>query len=491
MAEPVVSLDDASLSTAASAQPAPIGERDQRTKLSWVKRPHPLLGLVVVFVTQLMLVVDGSIVNVALPDIQVALGFSAANLSWVVTAYALVFGGLILLSGKIGSIVGARRALIIGTMIFIVASVLGGLAPNAEILIAARALQGVGAALAAPSTLVLLVANTSPGPNRARAMSLFVLASGSGAAIGLILGGLLTTTLGWEWVMFVNAPIGVVIIAGAIVFLRETERLPSRLDFGGAATSTIAMIALVYGFTTAASEGWSSPVAIGSFAIAVLAAVALVMIERKHLNPVVPLAFFSSMRSAAPFLGMLLIPAGMFGFFYFVTLFTQHVFGFDAMGTGLALLPFVGAMLLTNQITPRLLPRFGERLIGSIGLGGLILGLLWMAQLTAESTFVSGLLGPGIVLGIGAGLAFAPLTSVIMYQAPEHEVGAASSLLQGLQQLGGSIGVAVLTTIFVGVSAVSDEANGIQAAFLLAVGFPALAVVLFGFWGRRIPAHRG
>lgn len=515
MAEPVVTVDEASLSTTAGpASPSapeptatsesiaagtevpaqqhttPVLPANQATT-PWLKRPHPLLGLVVIFTTQLMLVVDGSIVNVALPDIQVALGFSPANLSWVVTAYALVFGGLILLSGKIGSIVGAQRTLVIGTLVFIVASVLGGLAPSAEILIAARALQGVGAALAAPSTLVLLVANTTPGANRARAMSLFVLASGSGAAIGLILGGLLTTTLGWEWVMFVNAPIGVLIIAGAVLFLRETERIPSTLDFGGAAASTIAMIALVYGFTTAAADGWNSPVALVSFGVAVLAAIVLVIVERRHLSPVVPLEFFASMRSAAPFLGMLLIPAGMFGFFYFVTLFTQHVFGFDAMGTGLALLPFVGAMLITNQITPRLLPRFGERLIGSLGLVGLIAGLLWMAQLTADSTFLSGLLGPGIVLGIGAGLAFAPLTSVIMYQAPEHQVGAASSLLQGLQQLGGSIGVAVLTTIFVGVAAVSDEANGIQAAFLLAVGFPLLALILFAFWGRRIPANRG
>ncbi len=215
------------------------------------------IGLIVVFVTQLMLVVDGSIVNVALPDIQKELHFSSTNLSWVITAYAVAFAGLILLSGRIGSVIGARRALMIGVAVFVIASMAGGLAPNAEVLVAARVVQGIGAAIAAPSTLVLLVANTTEGRNRARAMALFVLAAGSGAAIGLILGGILTTGFGWRWVMFVNVPIGTLIVLGAVLFLRETERIPARLDLGGAATSTITMVALVFGFTSAAAHGWT------------------------------------------------------------------------------------------------------------------------------------------------------------------------------------------------------------------------------------------
>ena len=451
----------------------------------------PALGLVVVFITQLMLVVDASIVNVALPDIQKELHFSPTDLSWVVTAYALAFGGLILLSGKIGSIVGARLALMVGVGLFIVASALGGFAPTAEILVAARVLQGVGAAIAAPSTLVLLVANTTEGQNRARAMSLFVLAAGSGGAIGLILGGLLTTGFGWEWVMFVNVPIGILIIVGAALFLHETERVPARLDLGGAAASTIGMVALVYGFTRAASHGWTDPQVFISFGTALVALVALIFIERRHISPVVQLHFFSTMRTAVPLLGMLLVPAGMFGFFYFATLFTQHVLGFDPLGTGLALLPFVASMLVTNEIAPRVLPRIGEKVVGVVGLSGMVIGLVWLGQLNSSSTFLNGLLGPAVVLGISAGLTFAPLTSIAMDQAPEGEVSAASSLLQGMQQLGGSVGVAVLTTIFIAQTLVGGEAKGISSTLLVGAAFPALALVLFAIWGRRIPVKSG
>ncbi|GAA1438625.1 MFS transporter [Leifsonia poae] len=451
----------------------------------------PALGLIVVFITQLMLVVDASIVNVALPDIQKELHFSPTDLSWVVTAYALAFGGLILLSGKIGSIVGARLALIVGVAVFIVASAMGGFAPTPEVLVAARVLQGVGAAIAAPSTLVLLVENTTEGQNRARAMSLFVLAAGSGGAIGLILGGFLTTSFGWEWVMFVNVPIGILIIAGAALFLRETKRVPAKLDVGGAAVSTIGMVALVYAFTRAASHGWTDPQTLISFAVAIVALVGLIFIERRHSSPVVQLHFFSSMRTATPLLGMLLVPAGMFGFFYFAALFTQHVLGFDPLGTGLALLPFVAAMLVTNEIAPRFLPRIGEKVVGVAGLSGMVIGLVWLGQMNAASTFWSGILGPAIVLGISAGLTFAPLTSIAMAQAPKDEVSAASSLLQGMQQLGGSIGVAVLTTVFVGVTAISGEARGISTSLLIGAAFPAAALVLFAIWGRRIPATAG
>jgi EmrB/QacA subfamily drug resistance transporter len=449
----------------------------------------PALGLVVVFITQLMLVVDASIVNVALPDIQKQLHFSPTDLSWVVTAYALAFGGLILLSGKIGSIVGARLALMVGVAVFIVASAIGGFAPTPEILVAARVLQGIGAAIAAPSTLVLLVANTTEGANRARAMSLFVLAAGSGGAIGLILGGFLTTSFGWEWVMFVNVPIGILIILGAALFLTETDRLPAKLDLGGAAVSTIGMVGLVYGFTRAASHGWTDVQVFVSFAVAVLALVSLVFIERQHSSPVVQLHFFARMRTATPLLGMLLVPAGMFGFFYFAALFTQNVLGFDPLGTGLALLPFVAAMLITNELAPRLLlPRVGEKVVGVLGLSGMTIGLIWLGQMNAASTFASGILGPAIVLGISAGLTFAPLTSIAMAQAPKNEVSAASSLIQGMQQLGGSIGVAVLTTIFIAVTAVSGEAHGISTSLLIGAAFPAAALVLFAIWGRRIPA---
>ena len=445
-----------------------------------------MLGLVVVFVTQLMLVIDGSIVNVALPSIRAELGFTAASLSWVITAYALAFAGLILLSGRIGSLIGTRRALMAGTTVFIVASALGGFAPTAALLIVARVLQGIGAAIAAPSTLVLLMKNTTPGPQRSRAMSLFVIAAGSGGAIGLVLGGILTTNFGWEWVMFVNIPVGLLIIAGARMFLDETERLPAKLDLGGAAASTIAMIALIFGFTTAASDGWTHPLVAASFMVALLALSALMIVERRHLAPVVPLAVFSTGRRAAPLVAMLLVPAGMFGFFYFVNLFTQNVLHFTPLGTGLALLPFVGAMLLTNQFSPALLPRFGEKTFLVVGLTGLLVGLVWLGQLGVASTFVGGILAPTIIMGVGAGLTFAPLTAIILDQAAADDLSAASSLLQAAQQLGGSIGVAVLTTVFVSVSATTGPAVGTATALLFGAGFIGVALLLVVVWVRRI-----
>jgi EmrB/QacA subfamily drug resistance transporter len=449
---------------------------------------RPILGLVVVFVTQLMLVVDASIVNVALPDIQKDLHFTPSGLSWVVTAYALAFAGLMLLSGKLGSMIGAKRALMIGTLVFILASAAGGLAPTSEVLVASRVVQGIGAAIAAPSTLVLLIANTRPGAQRSRALALFVLAAGSGGAIGLILGGILTTGFGWEWVMFVNVPIGVVIVAGAALFLTETKRERSRLDVGGATASTLGMIALVYGFTSAAGEGWGSPAVLVSFAVAALALIALVLIERRHASPVVPLSLFATRRSAVPLVAMLLVPAGMFAFFYFIALFTQQVLHFDALGTGLALLPFVIALVTTSQLAPRFLPRVGEWIVGAAGLALLAGGLLWLAPLSASSTFVGSILGPIIVMGIGAGLTFAPITAVIMHFTPEEHVSATSSVLQAMQQLGGSIGVAALTTVFIAVTASGGEARGISAAILGGVAFVALAFALFAVWGRRIPA---
>jgi EmrB/QacA subfamily drug resistance transporter len=388
-----------------------------------VRRGSVALAVVILVLTQLMFVVDTSIVNVALPDIGHELGFSNGGLSWVVTAYALTFGGLILLSGKIGSMIGPRRALVLGVIVFVVASVAGGFAGSAGVLVAARALQGVGAAMAAPSVMVLLMGITAPGPQRSRAMAMFVLAVGAGAAVGLLAGGVLTQTLGWQWVMFVNAPIGVLVLLGAVRNLPEMERRRTSLDLGGAAASILAMVALVFAFTSAADRGWNSALVMGAFAVAALALVALVVCERRHPHPVMPLTFFSSMRSAGPLLSMLVVPAGQVGFLFFTTLLTQQVLGFTPIQTGLALVPFTVGLIATNQLTPRLLPRLGERIIGSTGLAGLVLGIAWMALVAADAdanTSIVAVLLPSILLGAGAGATFAPVTTVFMHQAPPN-----------------------------------------------------------------------
>jgi EmrB/QacA subfamily drug resistance transporter len=448
--------------------------------------PQGYGGVLILCLMQLMLVIDTSIVNVALPEIRSDLGFSATGLSWVITAYALVFGGLVLLSGKVGAMVGPRRALLVGASVFVAASVLGGVATTPAMLITARALQGVGAALAAPSVLVLLMSITSPGPRRSRAMALFVVAIGTGATVGLVLGGSLTTAFGWESVMFVNVPIGLAVLAGVPRLVPEIGRSAQRLDVGGAVASTVAMTAAVYGLITAASDGWGDPWVVGAFITAAGGFLALVVVERRHPNPVIPPAFFTSMRSAAPFLAMFLIPAGQFGSFYFAALFTQNVLGYTPLQTGLAVAPFALALVPANLLTPHLVARYGERVTGAAGMIGLFGGLLWMAQLDATSSFATGLLGPFILLGVGAGLTIAPLTAVLLNQAPAGQVGAASSLNQGMQQLGGAVGLAVLTTVFGSAGGGIDEAQGISTALTFAAVFPLTALILFAGWARRI-----
>ncbi|MFD2416117.1 MFS transporter [Amycolatopsis pigmentata] len=453
-----------------------------------VRRGSVKSAVVILVLTQLMLVVDTSIVNVALPAIGRELGFSSAGLSWVVTAYVLAFGGLILVSGKVGTMIGPRRALVLGVSIFVVASIGGGLATSPGVLVAARALQGAGAALAAPSVLVLLMGITAPGPQRSRAMAMFVLAVGAGAAVGLLLGGVLTQTLGWEWVMFVNAPIGFVVLLGAMRNLPEMERRRTSLDVGGAAASILVMVALVFGFTSAADRGWSSPLVLGAFAVAVASLVMLVVCERRHPHPVMPLAFFASLRSAGPLLSMLAIPAGQVGFLFFTTLLTQRVLGFTPIQTGAALVPFTLGLIATNQLTPRLLPRLGERVIGVAGLSGLVLGIAWMALVAADAvqdiSFVTVLL-PSVLLGAGAGATFAPVTAVILHQAPVEHIGAAASLNQGLQQLGGGMGLAVLTSVL---AATGGLDHGLSATLLATAAFPLAGLILFGVGARRIPA---
>jgi EmrB/QacA subfamily drug resistance transporter len=446
-------------------------------------------SVLVLTLMQVTLVIDNSVVNVALPVIRDELGFSAAGLSWVVTSYALAFGGLVLLSGRVGAIIGPRRALLVGISVFVAASALGGLALTPGMLIAARVLQGVGAALAAPSTLVLLMAITQPGVQRARAMSLFVLAIGLGAGLGLTLGGALTSGLGWEWVMFVNVPIGAVVFFGVRALIPEAERHPGRLDVGGALASTIGMLALVHGLTSAAEHGWASPSVIASFVVAGAGLVALVLTERRHGAPVVPLSFFTSMSGAAPLLAMMLIPAGQFGFLYFAALYTQGVLGFSPLQTGLSVLPFTAGMVATNLTVSRVVTRHGERVVGSAGMFGLLAGLVWMSRLTPDSGYLDGLFGPFLLLGLGAGLTIAPLTAVIMHSAPREHVGAASSLNQAMQQLGGAAGLAVLSTVFAGTAAGAGTAIGISTALTVATAFPLLALVLFAVWARPTAAR--
>lgn len=452
-----------------------------------VRREYPGIALAVIVTCQLMLVLDGTVVNIALPKIQGALHFSATGLSWVLNAYTLAFGGLLLLGGRAGDVLGRRRVFVAGIALFTVASLVGGFANSAAWLLITRAGQGVGAALAAPSTLALIATTFAEGPQRNRALGLFSAASGAGASVGLILGGILTAALSWRWVLFINVPIGVAVVLLAPVFIREPQRRPGALDVGGALTATAGMVALVYGFIRAASNGWSDRTTMGAFALALVLLALFLTIELNSRQPILPLHLLANRDRAGAYLNMLLLPATMFGVFFFLTQFLQKADGFGPLQAGLAFLPWTLVMFATVRTVPTLLQRFSARRIMVAGALLITGAMLWLAQISASTGYASGLLGPMLLMGIGVGCSFLPLNVTILSGVAQEESGAASGLLQTMQQVGGTVGLAVLVTIFGAVSrataanppaGISQQGQGHSAfAHGIASAFTAGAIV--------------
>ena len=432
---------------------------------------HPALALTVIAASQLMVVLDATIVNIALPQIQQALHFSTTSLSWVLNAYTLTFGGLLLLGGRAGDILGRRRMFITGILIFTLASFLGGLATSSGWLLAARALQGVGAAIAAPTALSLITTNFAEGRERNRAFGVFSAVAVSGGAIGLIAGGMLTSWLSWRWVLFVNVPIGILLAVLAPLYITESERQPGRFDLGGALTSTAGMTALVYGFISAAQEGWSDPATVGSFTAAAVLLATFLSIETRTRQPITPLHMFRDRNRAGSYAIMLALAAAMFGQFFFLTLFVQDVLGYSPLRAGLAFLPITGAIVLTSQFAARSLPTIGPKRLMAAGALLALSGLAWLSQVSVASGYVDGILGPMLLFGLGMGLLFVPLTIVAVSGVPPHEAGAASSLLNVMQQVGGSLGLSILVTVF-GTASRNEAAS--QVGQLLSSGPPQL-----------------
>src|SRR5215217_6495075 len=408
---------------------------------------HPALALTVIAASQLMVVLDATIVNIALPQVQQALGFSTTDLSWVLNAYTLTFGGLLLLGGRAGDILGRRRVFIAGILVFTLASFLGGLATSAGWLLAARALQGVGGAIAAPTALALVTTNFAEGPERNRAFGVFGAVAGAGGAIGLLAGGVLTSWLSWRWVLFVNVPIGILLASLAPLFIAESERQPGRFDVGGALTSTAGMTALVYGFIRAAQEGWSDPGTIGSFIAAAVLLAVFLSIEVRTRQPITPLHLFRDRNRAGSYAIMLALAAAMFGQFFFLTLFVQNVLGYSPLRAGLAFLPITAAIVTTSQFAARSLPRIGPKRLMTGGALLAVAGLAWLTQVSVTSGYVDGILGPMLLFGLGMGLLFVPLPLVAVSGVPPHEAGAASSLLNVTQQVGGALGLSILVPV--------------------------------------------
>src|SRR5919198_691065 len=490
-----------SVSSQSASSPAPGAPR---------RGQHPAIALTIIAASQLMVVLDATIVNIALPHIQQALHFSTTSLSWVLNAYTLTFGGLLLLGGRAGDILGRRRVFITGIALFAFASLLGGLATSSGWLLAARALQGVGGAIASPTALALITTNFPEGRERNRAFGVFAAVSVTGGAIGLLAGGMLTSWLSWRWVLFVNVPIGVLLALLAPLYITESERQPGRFDIGGALTSTAGMVALVYGFIRAAQAGWSDALTMGSFIVAVLLLAIFVTIETRTRQPITPLHMFRDRNRAGSYAVMLGLAAAMFGMFFFLTLFVQGVLGYSPLRAGFAFLPVTAAIVFTSQFAARSLPRFGPKPLMATGAVLALVGLAWLSQVSVTSGYVGGVLGPMVVFGLGMGLLFVPLTIVAVAGVQPHESGAASSLLNVTQQVGGSLGLSILVTAF-GTASRNEArsqvaqffanatpqlraqfaqtgqlpapyagnvlAHGISSAFLLAVAFAALALV--------------
>jgi EmrB/QacA subfamily drug resistance transporter len=409
---------------------------------------HPGLALAVIAASQLMVILDATIVNIALPQVQQALGFSTTDLSWVLNAYTLTFGGLLLLGGRAGDILGRRRVFIAGILVFTLASFLGGLATSAGWLLAARALQGVGAAIAAPTALALITTNFAEGEERNRAFGVFSAVAVAGGAIGLLAGGMLTSWLSWRWVLFVNVPIGVLLAALAPLYITESERQPGRFDLAGALTSTAGMTALVYGFIRAAQDGWSNPATVGSFAAAVVLLAAFLSIETRIRQPITPLHLFGDRNRAGSYAVMLALSAALFGQFFFLTLFVQDVLGYSPLRAGFAFLPITAAIIVSSQFAARSLPRIGPKRLMTAGALFGVVGLAWLTQVSVDSGYLDGILGPMLVFGLGMGLLFVPLTIIAVSGVPPREAGAASGLLNVMQQVGGSLGLSILVTVF-------------------------------------------
>jgi EmrB/QacA subfamily drug resistance transporter len=420
------------------------------------------LALLVIATAQLMVVLDATIVNVALPHIQQALGFSGSGLEWVVNAYAVTFGGLLLLGGRAGDILGRRRVFVFGLLLFSGASLLGGFATSEWWLLTARAIQGAGGAVIAPTALALITTNFPEGRERNRAFGVYAAMAGAGSATGLLLGGVLTTYASWRWVLFVNVPIGILVAAAAPRVLAESPRRPGRIDAAGAVTGTGGVALLVYGLSKAATgpdgvSHWGDAQVLVSLAASVVLLVSFVLIERRSSRPLLPMRVLADRNRSGAYLIMLCISTGLFGLFFFLTLFIQNVLGYSAIRSGIAYLPFAIGVVIASALASQLVPRIGPRPLIVTGTAAVAGGMFWFSRLTEHASYTGQLLGPQLVSSIGLGLVFVPLALVALHKVAEQDSGVASSLLNTAQQVGGAIGLALLGTV-----AWTTVANSVQ-----------------------------
>ncbi|MFE9452454.1 MFS transporter [Streptomyces sp. NPDC006739] len=407
-------------------------------------------ALVFIALAQLMVVLDATIVNIALPSAQHDLGISDGNRQWVVTAYALAFGGLLLFGGRIADLWGRKRAFVLGLTGFAAASALGGAATTGAMMFGARALQGAFGALLAPAALSLLAVMFTDAKERAKAFGIYGAIAGGGGAVGLILGGFLTEYLDWRWTFFVNIPFAIVAAAGAYFVIREPEggRNRSALDIPGVILSTLGLVALVYGFTRAASDGWSDSLTVGMFVASAVLLLAFVLVESRVRAPLLPLRVVTDRNRGGIYLSLGLAVIAMFGLFLFLTYYLQVVKGYTPVKTGFAFLPMIAGMITgSTQIGARLMTRVPARLLMGPGFLVAATGMLLLTQLEIGSSYAALLLPAMLLLGLGMGTAFMPAMSLATQGVEPRDAGVASAMVNTSQQVGGAIGTALLNTI--------------------------------------------
>jgi EmrB/QacA subfamily drug resistance transporter len=463
-------------------------------------------ALVLISVAQLMVVLDASIANIALPFIGEDLKIDDANLTWIVTGYALAFGGLLLLGGRLGDLYGRRRIFMIGLATFAIASLIGGFAQNEAMLLGSRGLQGLGAALASPAALALITTTFPAGPARNRAFAVYAAMSGAGAAVGLILGGWLTGldpilgAEGWRWTFFINVPIGLVAAALAPRFLKESESHSGWLDVPGAITGTLGLLGLVYGFSRAGEEahGWGDTWTIASLAAGVVLLGVFAVIESRVAHPLLPVRVFANRTRATSFVVMMLVPAAMFAMFYFLSLFIQLVVGYSPLHTGFAFLPFSVGIVFGAGLSSNLVNRIDPRYIAGIGTLMATAALIGFSRLSvpngvadvaavtpdnflgADVNYWTSIFPFIMLMSIGMGATFVPLTLTAVHHLRAEDSGIGSGVLNTMQQVGGALGLAILSTV--SLSAASDTKDGLFAQ-LSGQGLPGDAAGQLAFLG--------
>src|SRR4051795_3220 len=432
------------------------------------------IALILLCVAQFVVVLDASIVNVALPTIGRALHFSESQLPWVVNAYVLTFGGFLLLGGRMADLLGRRRVFMGGLVLFALASLAGGFAVTSGQLIAARAVQGLGAAILSPAALSIVTTTFRDGAERNKALGVWGAVAGSGGAAGVLLGGVLTDGLGWEWVLWVNVPIGLAAAALAPTLLAESRASGERrhFDIAGAVSVTAGLSTLVYALVDANDAGWGSGQTVGLLAAAAVLIAGFVAIEHRSRNPLVPFRIFRMRTLTGANVVGLLVGASLFSMFFFITLYMQQVLGYSPIHAGLSYLPLAITIIIAAGVASQLVTRIGFKPVLAAGMVFIAAGLIWFGQVSVGGSFLTDILGPSLLAAIGLGLAFVTSTIAAVSGVDEHEAGLASGLINTSQQVGGALGLAILATVATTTtnnasgSHVNALNEGFQTAFL-------------------------